>query len=678
MEPAETETSSTNNNRYTIGKYLRNKKKLKKKDSSFVREEMPPKLKVYLEDLMSKGAKMNKLAVGKFKLKNGLEYPGMVATEDIHSDQILMEIPREMLLTTRQAWFSPVRSIFQENPDYFSPNRAYAWEDRMLMMFLIYEHSRGKDSPWYHLLENLSRDIDYVIFWPEEELELLEDESLVRLARGTRSSFEEEAQKFLEIAKKYPDILKEEFFTYENVRWIYIHLTTRCFGKYFEYVTMVPMAELLNHECTDVFYDFRYNEDNPHKPADQHFDDPKPLTEEEIDNFETSDGTYGSIEHDQDSDFDYDQDSEARFLSNTKKQLLKEDEFFMDEVKSKIQDIKTFFTTKFNWCDTLTTSYMKEILCYLDDLEQRYEAGKLSLAAARKEISSIETQNVFYKNEIWKYYKEVLGKAESEIKIEQFETIKRGTKKKEEEKKSTIDFKEDKDWKEDKFDTFIMKAAWKDQFEKEAQVFFCYGRLSNRLMLMRYGMTLEYNKYDHVHFKIPYIKYLNGNTWLIEKIKYYKVPRIKKLKARRRKFAIELLDFFKSVNWKYKTHTLDDFFYPKNLDLELQALEMMKEFYEEFLKNCKESEEELEKKLTDPALSYHQYFATVLNLERQRGIRFHYRSVKVLIEILNRIKSGLKLEFALLRVNELESEEQYHRNRVFFEAYTDRLKKVLL
>ena len=30
---------------------------------------------------------------------------------------------------------------------------------------------------------------------------------------------------------------------------------------------MVPIVELLNHECTDVFYDFFYKEENTLKPA---------------------------------------------------------------------------------------------------------------------------------------------------------------------------------------------------------------------------------------------------------------------------------------------------------------------------------------------------------------------------------------------------------------------------
>jgi hypothetical protein len=53
-----------------------------------------------------------------------------------------------------------------------------------------------------------------------------------------------------------------------------------------------------------------------------------------------------------------------------------------------------------------------------------------------------------------------------------------------------------------------MKCSSKDQFEKGAQVYFCYGRLSNRMLLMRYGVALEFNKYDHVYLKIPFLEYL--------------------------------------------------------------------------------------------------------------------------------------------------------------------------
>ena len=77
---------------------------------------------------------------------------------------------------------------------------------------------------------------------------------------------------------KYPDLFEKETFSDDNVKWIYTHLVTRCFGKYFQYVTMVPFAEMFNHECTDVYYDFKYKISNPYKKEEAEFPEPKALT----------------------------------------------------------------------------------------------------------------------------------------------------------------------------------------------------------------------------------------------------------------------------------------------------------------------------------------------------------------------------------------------------------------
>jgi len=55
-----------------------------------------------------------------------------------------------------------------------------------------------------------------------------------------------------------------------------------------------------------------------------------------------------------------------------------------------------------------------------------------------------------------------------------------------------------------------MKCGSHEQFEEGAQVFFCYGRLSNRQCLLRYGFALQHNKYDHVHMKVNLADYLVG------------------------------------------------------------------------------------------------------------------------------------------------------------------------
>lgn len=67
--------------------------------------------------------------------------------------------------------------------------------------------------------------------------------------------------------KKYPNYFTEECYKYENIKWIYTHLVTRCFGKFLQYVTMVPIVEMFNHECSDLYYDFDYMDSNKNKPS---------------------------------------------------------------------------------------------------------------------------------------------------------------------------------------------------------------------------------------------------------------------------------------------------------------------------------------------------------------------------------------------------------------------------
>ncbi len=54
------------------------------------------------------GLLINKVKYGMFKTKNGLPYPGLVATEKILANEVLVNVPRELLFTTRDAFLSPI------------------------------------------------------------------------------------------------------------------------------------------------------------------------------------------------------------------------------------------------------------------------------------------------------------------------------------------------------------------------------------------------------------------------------------------------------------------------------------------------------------------------------------------------------------------------------------------
>jgi hypothetical protein len=48
-----------------------------------------------------------------------------------------------------------------------------------------------------------------------------------------------------------------------------------------------------------------------------------------------------------------------------------------------------------------------------------------------------------------------------------------------------------------------------------------------------------------------------------------------------------------------------------------------------------------------------------------------------LLEILRRLDKGLDPDFAVMRVHDLETEEECNRNRIFLMRYLDRLKSTL-
>lgn len=676
----------------TIGKYFRHKKKLTKNDSSFVAPYFPPERQRYWEQMSAKGLKLNKVWFGTFKTKNGGEYGGFYATEDIQPNDILMWVPRSCLVTAQNAWESPLKTIFEENPeyffsgktneyyqtlqpileqnpDYYCPFRNNTWEFRMLLVYCLYEHSKGKESEWFNMFENFPV-FETATYWPDEFLNQIEDKASIRLAKIAKKNFEEEAKAIADIAKKYPTILKSEFFTYEKIKWMYISLFTRHDEVPLKYISICIIGEFFNHERVRV-HDYKNTvnpeeEDITNTTGNIKGESYYSLNDEHA---ESTDGSYGSIELDSESDFDYEKElAEMKVEVDDKTKVDGQEEKKQEESKSdqslelKIKEINDYLANNLNWGDSFTIFFVNQIVSYLAKLQSQFQEGKITLPDALKAITEVEASTSNFQREAWKHYTEVLSKDLEDIRLEQFEQLKRESEKLKEIPSRT--FTDDQDWGKEN-----LGLMSKEKFEKESQVYVFYGRMSNRYLLVNYGAALEYNKYDNVHFKFPYFKYLDANTWLIEKIKSFKMSKMIKLKARRRKFAMELLTFYKAINWKYQTNSVSELFYPQNLELELKALYSMKEQYENFLSSRKRSEAELNERLKDPKLDYREYFATVLNLEQQRGINFHLKAVLVLIEILKRLKGGAKLEEALLRVDDLETAEQYERNRNFFSNY---------
>lgn len=53
-----------------------------------------------------------------------------------------------------------------------------------------------------------------------------------------------------------------------------------------------------------------------------------------------------------------------------------------------------------------------------------------------------------------------------------------------------------------------MEARDNAKFEPNSQIYFSYGKLSNRTLLVRYGFSLEDNIYDHMWLKFQLGKHI--------------------------------------------------------------------------------------------------------------------------------------------------------------------------
>jgi hypothetical protein len=99
------------------------------------------------------------------------------------------------------------------------------------------------------------------------------------------------------------------------------------------------------------------------------------------------------------------------------------------------------------------------------------------------------------------------------------------------------------------------------------------------------------------------------------------LSKYKRFKIKYTHFNFHLLFYFRAKNLDIDEHTIQNYVYASNIELELQAISETKAFYENYLKEkFSKSLKEEENSLTDKTLGYHEHFTVIYRLERQRII----------------------------------------------------------
>lgn len=699
-------------NKWSMGKYFRQIKELYKKDPSFVMTSSSQKLE-WLPFYESQGLIMNKIGFARFSLKNGLPYDGIIATENLLPNELIIKIPRNLLLNSRHAYLSEIKEIYKENPENFW-NYDEIDQDLVLIVFILYEFQKGKNSEFYHLINTLPRDQDVLPFWSVEDIESFEDPSLRRKVLNRKKLIHDEYESLKELINKYPNLIKPEIFSYENFSWIYALLLNRSFDACnFSYVQMMPIAEYLNHECTGTSFEQVNTGNNVIYNK---------VEEEEIEGFTTSDVSSKNWESDYEEDFfgfseeanektvidsigkenngeksdlnekssleykemdknlmDYNEkDKNSMDCKEKDKNLIDSKEYEnkmieykendnslydykeendekcnnYKEINEELSKIKAWFDENLSYIDLFSMIYVYKSLNHTRSLYKCIKTPEIKGA-----LDAINVNNSEFKDNLEKFSKETLR---NENYKEYCDSLSFKDPDLAWEKPPNDLFM--KNFEEEAFEAVEFRSSPAEFYSKDSQVFYCYGRKSNRSLASNYGMCVEYNKYGTVYLKVDYRDYIEFDESLKDLIKCQKINRYKRIKLRYTKFNKEILSFFKLLFFDFKKNNIREIFEPRDLKLEILAVEAVIELLDKSYQS-KFTMKENERILYDKNTNYHQYFAAIYRLEKQRIIKLNRNLFEIYREILLRIKQGMSYLESCERVELLENEEEFNRNR---------------
>ncbi|CAK74153.1 unnamed protein product (macronuclear) [Paramecium tetraurelia] len=556
--------------RFSIGKMYQREKGIYLKDKNCTSQSRYEQTQ-YEIDYTNQGVKLQDVELATFYLKNGLPYRGLKATDNIPANYLLVQVPRQLIISSRTAFQSSQKAFYFKHRDFFLDHEE--GEEHTIMAFLIMNKREGIKSKYYRFITQLPIDVNMLIFWSEDKLKLLQDENLIQKVHKKKEEYEQTYQIF----KAIMNATENEF------QWAYSNLYTRDFGHNLKYKSMVPFCEFFNHECVDVHIAL--------------------LSEDELK--EQNGQTLINIQNQKDQKDQKDQKGKKATKKQTKQQNKKKGDFYAEEELQSVQSSS----------DSDNSLDLDQNESDLDD----FIADQIIEWASKNELE----EQTF---EVLKDY--VLSNLKAQYTQETVQIDRNETKK-------IMNWIEDED-----FDYFCISSQKTENFKKGAQVYFNYGRLSNRELLLRYGIAIERNKYDHVYLRINTEELLKRRGMRVFQKQYLSI------KLKYTEFPFALLKFskaitdFRSENQDY--YDLQNVLKTIDIQTELRgqeflislglkkSIELLKQFKGEFKEDLTKSD----LLLKDKQLDYDEYFSLVYRLEKQRILQQNIILLQLAREIL--------------------------------------------
>ena len=141
-----------------------------------------------------------------------------------------------------------------------------------------------------------------------------------------------------------------------------------------------------------------------------------------------------------------------------------------------------------------TLIYLGHMIEQLKIFQNQYMAGRQKFIPVQDKIEGVRLNLYAYRKYLVELYK-TQGRQYQKIKNERGVNMSQGK------NVSWQHFQKTKEESKQIYTHFRMEARDQAYFKQNSQIYFSYGKLSNRSLLIRYGFALQDNLYEHVWVK---------------------------------------------------------------------------------------------------------------------------------------------------------------------------------
>jgi Rubisco LSMT substrate-binding len=165
----------------------------------------------------------------------------------------MLEVPSSLILSTQSAYNSELYPFFAQYVDTFSDKNA-AWEDYVLIIYLMFEEAKGDKSKWHYMMDLWPKSVDTFYSWSDAEIKEVQWKRLIKDGIKENGALRDSWEMLVEILSKHPQLCPKKYFNYSNYIRYWSLLGSRIFNSYINTTAFTPYAEFVNHHNANTHY----------------------------------------------------------------------------------------------------------------------------------------------------------------------------------------------------------------------------------------------------------------------------------------------------------------------------------------------------------------------------------------------------------------------------------------